>query len=55
MPSVPLLAHLVPDVRLSLTVDALHSAVGAISQHSVDNQTRPLPFLFRQLKPAECR
>lgn len=35
---VPLFTYLIHNARLSLTVDVLNSAVGAILQHTVNNQ-----------------
>ncbi|XP_029646250.1 uncharacterized protein LOC115220280 [Octopus sinensis] len=53
--SVPVLAHLAPDAPLTLSEDASDSAVGAVLQHTVDGETKPLAFFSCQLKPAERR
>ncbi|XP_029652043.1 uncharacterized protein K02A2.6-like [Octopus sinensis] len=42
--SVPVLAHPAPDAPLTLSVDASDSAVGAVLQHTVDGETKPLAF-----------
>lgn len=47
------LAHPVPDVPLTLTIDASDSAVGMILQLTVNGLIQPLAFLSRQLKPAK--
>ena len=44
-----------PDVPLSLTVDASDSAIGSVLQLVVKGITQPLAFFSCQLKPAERR
>ncbi|XP_029644577.1 uncharacterized protein LOC115218783 [Octopus sinensis] len=53
--SVPILAHPAPNAPLTLSVDASESAIGAVLQHTVEGEVKPLAFFSCQLKPAERR
>ena len=53
--SISTLGHPVPEVPLSLTVDASDSSIGSVLQHVVKGRTQPVAFFSCQLKPAERR
>lgn len=48
-----LLAHPVPDAKLSIVVDASDFAMGAVFQQFVDNAWQPLSFYTKTLTPAQ--